>query len=201
MSKIRKGEKRNPYLEPVMMLQLYSEGAFPMADENNQINWYMPKTRTVIPVDNFNIPRSLKKFIEKSDFEYKFDTCTMEVIKNCANRTETWISAELIEAYNRIRELGFLHSVEVFRNEELIGGLYGVSIWGAFFGESMFSLVPQASKCALVKLITRLKERDFSLLDVQYVTTHLQMFGAIEINFEEYENLLIKAYQHEKYFL
>ncbi|MFH0735491.1 MAG: leucyl/phenylalanyl-tRNA--protein transferase [bacterium] len=200
MSKPRKVDKHNPYLEPFMMLQLYSEGAFPMADENKQINWYMPKTRTIIPLDNFNIPRSLKKFIEKSDFEYKIDTCTMEIIKNCANRTETWISAELMEAYDRIRHLGFLHSVEVFRNNLLVGGLYGVSIRGAFFGESMFSLVPQASKCALVKLITHLKEKGFFLLDVQYVTLHLQMFGAIEINFEEYEKLLQNAYQKEMFF-
>lgn len=182
-------------LKPENMIMLYARGAFPMADDEGVINWYMPEIRTIIPLDNYNMPRSLKKIYNNSDFEYRFDTATNEVINNCAGRKTTWISNELKEAYNGLIENGYLHSVEVFKNDNLVGGLYGVSYKGAFFGESMFSKEPQASKCALVKLIERLNEKNFVLLDVQYQTEHLQMFGAKEITFEEFAELLIKAYQ------
>ena len=181
-------------LEPEIMLRLYSQGAFPMADETCEINWYSPEVRAVIPLDNYNVPRSLRKFMEQADFEYKFDKNRLEVIKNCAARKETWISSELIEAYKRLIDLNFLHSVEVYGKGKLVGGLYGIAIGGAFFGESMFSKVSQASKAALVKLIERLNERGFVLLDVQYLTEHLKMFGAREIEFAEFVRLLEKAY-------
>ncbi len=183
------------FLEPNTMLLLYARGAFPMAEENGIINWYLPEIRTIIPLDNFNFPRSLKKIFFSNYFEYKYDTTIIEVIKNCANRETTWISKELIEAYKGLIKKGNLHSVEVYQNGNLVGGLYGVTYKGAFFGESMFSKVSQASKCALIKLIEHLREKNFLLLDVQYQTDHLKMFGAKEISFDEYEKLLIESYK------
>jgi leucyl/phenylalanyl-tRNA--protein transferase len=154
----------------------------------------MPDIRTIIPLDKFNLPRSFKKFLYTSDFQYRYDTSILKVINECSDRTTTWISDELIEAYKRLDLLGHLHSVEVFQHNKLVGGLYGVTYKGAFFGESMFSRVPQASKAALVKLVEHLKECGFILLDVQYQTEHLKMFGAVEIPFEEYSQLLLKSY-------
>ena len=186
------------YLEPRTMLRLYAQGAFPMADEETGIiNWYLPEIRTILPLDKFNLPRSLKKVIRESGFEFRIDYDFLSVVKNCANRKPTWISEELIEAYLRLDKLGYIHTVETWQNRKLVGGLYGVAIRGAFFGESMFSKVSQASKAALVKLIEHLNEKEFALLDVQYMTPHLKMFGALEINFDEFEELLLKAYKKE----
>ncbi len=182
-------------LKPENMILLYARGAFPMADESGEINWYVPEIRTIIPLDRFNIPRSLKKFMQSSNFEFKFDSATLEVVNYCATREHTWISAELLESYKGLYQLGHLHSVEVYQSRELVGGLYGVTYRGAFFGESMFSKVSQASKCALVKLIERLREKGFVLLDTQYQTEHLMMFGAEEIPFHEFADLLLMAYK------
>lgn len=180
-------------LKPEYMILMYSHGAFPMADENKKINWYLPEIRTVIPLDSFNFPRSLKKFYYESGVTYKIDSATIEVIRNCADRETTWISEELIEAYKGLQNLGHLHSVEVYQDEQLVGGLYGVSYKGAFFGESMFSKVSQASKCALIKLIEHLRSKSFVLLDVQYQTDHLKMFGAVEIDFDDFQNRLLQS--------
>lgn len=180
-------------LKPEYMILMYAHGAFPMADENKKINWYLPETRTVIPLHDFNFPRSLKKTYYNSGFNFKIDTATIEVIRNCADRETTWISEELIEAYKGLQNLGHLHSVEVYKDDELVGGLYGVSYKGAFFGESMFSKVSQASKCALIKLIEHLRAKSFVLLDVQYQTDHLKMFGAVEINFDDFQNRLLQS--------
>jgi len=182
-------------IQPDNMIRLYASGAFPMADEKTgTINWYMPDVRTIIPLDNFNIPRSAKKTIEEENFEIKIDTDFEGVLAGCADRESTWISEELIYAYRRLKKRGFIHTVETWKDEELVGGLYGVTFRGAFFGESMFSKVSQASKAALVALLKHLKEKDFVLLDVQYMTEHLKMFGATEISFEEYTKLLHNAY-------
>ena len=191
---------KKDFLIPENMITLYARGAFPMADETGEIDWYIPEIRTVIPLENYNIPRSLKKFYMESDFEYKFDTSTVEVIKNCADRSSTWITEELIEAYKGLLKLGYLHSVEVFQKNKIVGGLYGVTYKGAFFGESMFSNISQASKCALIKLIEKLNDQGFVLLDVQYQTEHLKMFGAKEISFEEYSELLLKSYSKDARF-
>jgi leucyl/phenylalanyl-tRNA--protein transferase len=188
-------------LKPINMLNYYAQGAFPMADENGKIDWYQPKTRTIIPLDKYNIPRSLKKFMETSDYKIKYDNDVMEIVKQCAKRKQTWISPELVEAYKGIHEIGFLHSVEVYQNDKLVGGLYGVTIGGAFFGESMFSKKSQASKSALVKLLERLRKKGFVVLDIQFLTPHLEMFGAVEIDFEEYALLLEKAYSKDVRFL
>lgn len=195
MTGIKKNFDYKDFLKPDKMIRLYAQGAFPMADENTRIiNWYMPEIRAIIPLDNFNYPRSLKKYIANSNFEFRFDFDFQQVVRNCAKRKSTWISEELIEAYLRLDKLGYMHTVETWRNNKIVGGLYGVAIKGAFFGESMFSKVTQASKAALVKLIEHLIRKKFVLLDVQFLTPHLKMFGAIEIDFKKYQTLLIKAY-------
>lgn len=182
-------------LKPDNMLRLYASGAFPMADDKTgAINWYMPDVRSIIPLDNYKIPRSARKAIKKKNFEIKLDEDFTQVIMRCSDRKETWISEELINAYKRLRKRGHVHTVETWLDGELVGGLYGVTFRGAFFGESMFSSVSEASKAALVALINHLIEKDFLLLDVQYMTEHLQMFGAIEISFDEYKKLLHSAY-------
>ncbi|MBU2507716.1 MAG: leucyl/phenylalanyl-tRNA--protein transferase [Bacteroidetes bacterium] len=187
-------------LEPMNMLSLYARGAFPMADKGGEIHWYMPKVRAVIPLNKYNVPRSLKAHIKKMNFEYRIDSATFDVIKLCAQRDETWISKELIAAYKNLIKLGNLHSVEVFSEKKLVGGLFGITYRGAFFGESMFSLVEQASKAALVYLIEHLRKKGFVLLDVQFATDHLKMFGAVEIDFEAFTDKLIEAYLKEVYF-
>lgn len=181
-------------LEPDKMIMLYAQGAFPMADETGEVDWYMPELRTIIPLDNYNVPRSLKKFMRKSGYRFKFDENQMRIIRECSDREKTWINDELFRAYERLNNRGFVHSVEVYEENILIGGLYGVAYKGAFFGESMFSRKSQASKSALVKLIERLNEKNFRLLDVQFMTEHLKMFGAKEIPLNEFNLLLIKSY-------
>lgn len=189
-------EEYKEFLKPDLMLKMYANGAFPMADpDTGIINWYLPKVRTVIPLDNYNFPRSLRKFMSTSDFEFRYDTNFLQVVKNCANRDETWINNELIDAYKKLHKNGNIHTVEVYEKNKLVGGLYGITFRGAFFGESMFSKKAQASKAALIKLIERLIEKNFVMLDVQYMTDHLKMFGATEIDFEEYVRLLNKAYE------
>jgi len=182
-------------LKPENMLRLYASGAFPMADaETGNINWYLPEIRTIIPLNNYNIPRSAKKAIDDENFEIRFDINFEGVLEGCADRESTWISEELKSAYRRLKQRGHIHTAETWKNGQLVGGLYGVTFRGAFFGESMFSKVTQASKAALVALLKRLKEKEFVLLDVQYMTEHLRMFGAIEISFEKYTKLVHKAY-------
>ncbi len=182
-------------LKPDNMLRLYASGAFPMANKRaGTINWYLPEIRTIIPLDAYNFPRSARKAIEKIDFEIKFDSDFTKVITGCADRKETWISNELVNAYKRLRKRGHVHTVETWLGDEMVGGLFGVTFRGAFFGESMFYKVSEASKAALIALINHLIERDFILLDTQYMTEHLKMFGAIEISFDEYTKLLHKAY-------
>jgi leucyl/phenylalanyl-tRNA--protein transferase len=186
---------RKELLKPDNMLRLYASGAFPMADaETGNINWYLPEIRTIIPLDKFNIPRTAKKAIDDENFEIRFDTDFEGVLEGCADRESTWISDELKAAYRRLKKRGHIHTVETWKDGKLVGGLYGVTFRGAFFGESMFSKVSQASKAALVALLKHLKEKDFVLLDVQYMTEHLKMFGAIEISFEEYTKLLHNSY-------
>lgn len=188
-------------LKPGNMISLYARGAFPMADEKGVINWYMPEVRTIIPLDDYNVPRTLRKFMEHSDFEYRFDYNIIKTVKNCADRKETWISPELIKAYKGLIKNNYLHSVEVYQNNKLVGGLYGVTYRGAFFGESMFSKASQASKSALVILLKHLNKKGFVLLDVQFQTEHLKMFGTKEISFDEFQTLLIKSHSKDVSFI
>jgi leucyl/phenylalanyl-tRNA--protein transferase len=187
---------KEDWLKPNNMIRLYSRGAFPMADEiTGFINWYLPEIRTIIPLDNYNIPRSLNKILKENRFEIRYDYDFPQVVKGCADRDQTWISQRLIDAYIDIYKLGYVHTVETWENGNLVGGLYGISYMGAFFGESMFSKVAQASKAALVKLLEHLNEKNYAMLDVQYMTPHLKMFGAIEISFEEFNKLLQDCYK------
>jgi len=182
-------------LKPDNMLRLYASGAFPMADsKTGTINWYMPETRTIIPLDHYNIPRSARKASESIDFEIRKDTDFAGIIDGCSDREQTWLSKDLIEAYKRLHRRGHVHTVETWLEGELVGGLYGITFRGAFFGESMFSRISEASKTALIALIKHLKEKDYLLLDVQYLTEHLQMFGAVEIAFDVYTEMLRQSY-------
>jgi leucyl/phenylalanyl-tRNA--protein transferase len=192
----KENEILDEFLKPNNMLRLYATGAFPMADEKTgAIEWYLPDTRCIIPLNDFNIPKTAIKKISQQNFEIRFDTEIVSVIKGCADREHTWISDRLIEAYKRLIKRGHLHSVETWKEDELVGGLYGVTFRGAFFGESMFSKVSQASKGALSALLKHLNDKNFALLDVQYMTEHLRMFGAVEISLDEYKTLLIDSYE------
>ncbi|MBN1639511.1 MAG: leucyl/phenylalanyl-tRNA--protein transferase [Ignavibacteriales bacterium] len=182
------------------MIYLYSIGAFPM-DFSDGLNWYLPTKRCVIFADNFNYPRSLKQFIKKNKFEIKFDFNTLNIIKNCAARERTWISKELIQAYKGLIEREFIHSVAVIKENEIIGGLYGLSIKGVFIGESMFNKIPQASKVALINLLFRLKDRKYKICDVQFMTPLLKQFGAVEISLEKYKDLLFESYKFDTKFV
>ncbi|MCK6613689.1 MAG: leucyl/phenylalanyl-tRNA--protein transferase [Ignavibacteriaceae bacterium] len=181
------------FLQPEMMLRLYRSGAFPMAEskESTKVEWYMPEIRAIIPLDNFNIPRSFKKFVRESTFTVHFDRDFPAVVEGCASREETWISSRLTEAYMRLHRRGYIHTVEVYDEEDKIaGGLYGIAIGGVFFGESMFSYKPQSSKTALYHLMIRLREKGFTMLDVQIMNEHLRMFGAVEIPDYQYKEML-----------
>jgi leucyl/phenylalanyl-tRNA---protein transferase len=165
----------------------YCNGYFPMADpKTGEISWYSPDQRTIFDLNEFHIPRSLKLTLKNKNYEVCINKCFEEVIRACAEREETWISETIIQSYIQLHLLGLAHSVETWKSGILIGGLYGVAIRGAFFGESMFSRLRDGSKIALVNLVMRMKKRGFKLLDTQYLTPHLEKFGAREIPRSEY---------------
>jgi leucyl/phenylalanyl-tRNA---protein transferase len=176
-----------------LLLEAYCTGIFPMAMEAGEIGWFSPDPRGIIPLSSFHVPHGLKRALKKSVFEIKFDTAFEAVMRACAKRAETWISEQIVQSYLNLHRLGFAHSVEAWLGGELAGGLYGVSIQGAFFGESMFHRVPDASKVALVELVNRLNRKGFRLLDTQYVNDHLKQFGATEISRPTYMRLLKEA--------
>ncbi len=181
-------------LVPDKLLSAYAVGIFPMADEEGELFWMAPDPRAVIELDSFKVSRSLRSAARREDCSVTFDRAFAEVMAGCADRSEgTWISADIHEAYQELHRMGFAHSVEVWRGDELVGGLYGVTLGGLFFGESMFHRETDASKVALVHLVARMRERGFSLLDVQFMTEHLRQFGTIEIPREEYERRLQAA--------
>ena len=183
-------------LTPQIVLDAYSKGLFPMAENrrDKRLFWIDPEVRGILPLDNFHIPRSLKKKIRNNPFEVRFDHNFAAVIRACAQqkpkRRETWINDEIIELYTKLFCMRHAHSVECWQEEKLVGGLYGISIGGAFFGESMFSSERDSSKIALVHLVARLNLAGFTLLDTQFITDHLKQFGAIEISRVEYHKIL-----------
>jgi leucyl/phenylalanyl-tRNA---protein transferase len=185
-----------------MLLSAYAQGVFPMGDPDGHIRWYTADPRGVLPLDQFHVPRSLRKVIQSGKFTTRINHDFRATMIGCmSNRKEsTWITDELIEAYGRLHDLGFAHSVETYLNGELVGGLYGVSLGSAFFGESMFFRVSDASKVALAALVERLREREFLLLDTQAVTRHLSMFGCIEVPSGEYQILLRGALTQQRVF-
>lgn len=162
-----------------------------MADpRDGRIGWYSPDPRAIIPLDDFRISRSLRRTVERERFTVTTSLDFPAVIARCADRPDTWISGEISDAYVGLWREGHGHSVECRAGGELVGGLYGVSLGGAFFGESMFSLWPDASKVALVHLVRMLRDGGFTLLDIQYLTPHLEQFGAVEIPRNRYLALL-----------
>lgn len=174
-------------LTPELVVLAYQSGYFPMAEEDSgEIYWYSPDPRAVIPLDNVRVSRSLRRTIRKCVFRITVNSAFGEVIRSCAARSDTWISDEIIAVYEELHKQGFAHSVEAWDPQGLVGGLYGVSLGGAFFGESMFSRATDASKTAFVALTERLKERGFTLLDSQFLNPHMQSLGAVEIPRSEY---------------
>jgi leucyl/phenylalanyl-tRNA---protein transferase len=185
--------RRSKIIPASLLLEAYCTGIFPMATENGEIAWFSPDPRGILPLDAFHAPHGLKRVLKKNRFQIRLNTDFEAVIRACGERAETWISEEIVGSYVNLHQLGFAHSVEVWMDEKLVGGLYGVSVYGAFFGESMFHTVTDASKVALVELVNRLNERGFRLLDTQYVTSHLRTFGAVEIARPKYIRLLKQA--------
>lgn len=173
-------------IPPELLLEAYCRGIFPMAMDDGEIGWFSPDPRAIIPVENFHVPHGLKRALRKNRFEIRIDTAFARVMRECAARKETWISEDIIGSYCELHRRGYAHSVEAWKDGELAGGLYGVSIGAVFFGESMFHHVTDASKVALCGLVKRMDESGFKLLEVQWLTPHLKSFGAIEIPRAEY---------------
>ena len=188
-------------IDPDLLLQGYRLGVFPMAMGDNSIEWFSPDPRAILPLDDFHVPHALRRLMRRRPFAISFDTAFPAVIQACAEREDTWINQEIIESYTRLHELGHAHSVEAWKENMLAGGLYGVAIGGAFFGESMFHRVTDASKIALVALAEHLRNRKFILLDTQWLTPHLQQFGGIEISRSLYLHLLRRAIDLPRKFL
>jgi leucyl/phenylalanyl-tRNA--protein transferase len=178
-----------------LLIAAYESGYFPMAMEDGAIRWFSPDPRGILPIDGFRPSRRLLRVVRSGRFTWSVDRAFVEVITACAdNRDEgTWISDEIVEAYGALHATGLAHSVEVWQEDKLVGGLYGVCRRGAFFGESMFHRVTDASKVALVVLLDRLRDRGYRLLDIQWLTPHLESFGAIEIPREQYLEVLAES--------
>jgi leucyl/phenylalanyl-tRNA---protein transferase len=185
------------------LLNAYASGWFPMAVSPGDIRWYSPDPRGIIPLDTFHVPARLARSLRTRGFDIRVDTSFRSVIESCAERRDpdgNWIDQEIIESYCALHGDGHAHSVETWKDGTLVGGLYGVALGGAFFGESMFHRVTDASKAALVALVDRLRAGRFTLLDTQWVTEHLLQFGAIEIPRRRYLRLLDQALSVEAAF-
>ena len=186
-----------------LLLQAYRIGYFPMAEDRfaREVFWVRPEFRGIIPLSGFHVSKSLRKAVRQDRFEIRVDTAFPQVMEGCAmpqsHREETWINGQIFDAYIELFERGRAHSVEAWQDGRLVGGLYGVSIGAAFFGESMFSVATDASKVALVHLIARLKAGRYELLDTQFQNDHLMQFGTIEISAEDYQILLTPALDKE----
>lgn len=182
-----------------LLIQAYRIGYFPMAEDSTSrdVFWVRPDMRGVLPLDGFHIPKSLKKAVRQDRVEIRIDTAFAQVMEGCAmpqtDRYQTWINAQILEAYGELHDMGMAHSVEAWVDGDLVGGLYGVSIGSAFFGESMFSTVTNASKIALVHLVGRLRAGGYTLLDTQFQNEHLVQFGTQEIPARAYEKVLQQA--------
>ena len=175
-----------------LLLHAYRNAVFPMASPDGEIAWFSPDPRAIIPLDDgFHVPHGLRRTLRKGRFEIRVDTAFETVMRQCAARDETWIDEQIIVSYVNLHRLGHAHSVEAWLDGRLAGGLYGVALGGAFFGESMFHEVTDASKVALHALVTRLRARGFELLDTQWLTPHLETFGALEIPRAEYRERLL----------
>ena len=189
----------NSEISPELMLRAYAAGIFPMAKSKSAetVFWVDPRERGILPLDKFHIPKSLRKTVRQNRFDIRCDQAFSQTLEECGRptlgRRDTWINADIERCVNELHAMGFAHSVECWQDGKLVGGLYGISIGSAFFGESMFSRVADASKVALVDLVARLKLGGFRLLDTQFVTDHLERFGVIEIPTRDYLVLLEDA--------
>ena len=187
---------RRNVIPPEVLLQAYATGYFPMADsETGELAWYTADPRAILPLDPFHVPRRLQRDLRKSAFTYSCDRAFVEVVQACADRKSTWINDEIVESYGGLHRLGHAHSVEVWEDERLVGGLYGVHLGGAFFGESVFHRVDDASKAALVYLAEHLNARGFRMLEIQMITPLTAQFGAQLIRRREYLPKLAEAIQ------
>ncbi len=192
-------EKTN--LDPRTIVLAYSEGFFPMPDEKpGRILWFRPDPRTIIPIDQFHCSRSLRTVLNKKIFQITYNKAFAQVIDFCSQRPTTWINNEFKEAYQRLHTMGIAHSIEAWKDKQLVGGVYGVCFGGAFFAESMFYKVSNASKVALYYLVERLKQKKFRVLECQFMTDHLRSLGAIEIPDQEYIKCLKEALELDIYF-
>jgi len=193
-------------IPPDLLLRAYASGVFPMAEaaDDPEVFWVRPETRGIIPLDTFHVPRSLAKTLRQGRFDIRRDTDFAGVIDGCAKsrtgRRSTWINQPIREAYGELFARGFCHSVEAWQGERLVGGLYGVTLGAAFFGESMFSFERDASKACLVHLVEHLRARGFMLLDTQFTTEHLKRFGAVDVPRGKYERMLEEAVAAEASF-
>ncbi|NEK13412.1 leucyl/phenylalanyl-tRNA--protein transferase [Rhizobium leguminosarum] len=191
--------RKSPGITPDILLRAYSIGLFPMAEsaDDPEIFWVEPELRGVLPFDHFHVSKSLAKTVRKKPFEIRFDHAFDQVIAACAEETSgrpsTWINRTIRSLYSTLFDMGHAHTVEAWEGDELVGGLYGVSLGSAFFGESMFSRRTDASKICLVHLVDRLRERGFTLLDTQFTTEHLKTFGAIDVPKADYAAMLTAA--------
>ncbi|WP_455271936.1 leucyl/phenylalanyl-tRNA--protein transferase [Rhizobium herbae] len=190
---------RQPDITPDLLLRAYSIGLFPMADsaDDPELFWVEPELRGIIPLDDFHVSKSLAKTIRRAPFDIRYDTAFEQVMEGCAapapDRPTTWINAKIRSLYATLHSMGHAHCVEAWEGDELVGGLYGVSLGSAFFGESMFSRRTDASKICLVHLVQRLRKQGFVLLDTQFTTEHLKNFGAIDVPKARYEKMLARA--------
>jgi leucyl/phenylalanyl-tRNA--protein transferase len=184
-----------------LLIHAYRHAVFPMAMDDGEIAWFSPDPRAIIPLDTFHVPHGLKRTLKKGAFEIRINTVFEKVMRACAERDETWINGDIVASYVNLHRQGHAHSVEAWFDGKLAGGLYGVALGGAFFGESMFHEVTDASKVALHALVTRLLARGFSLLDTQWITPHLLTFGATEISRAEYQRRLGWALEKECRFI
>ena len=185
-------------LDPETLLSAYAQGLFPMADDDGSIHWYSADPRGILPLPDFHVSRSLRQAVRQCRFELRINSAFEEVMRQCMQtRPASWINPPLISAYLSLHKLGYAHSVECWQSGKLVGGLYGVSLGAAFFGESMYHHVTDASKVALVYLVERLKLRGFELLDTQATTDHLEHFGCTEVPADRYLALLRSAISRE----
>jgi len=188
-------------IDPELLLQGYRLGVFPMAMEDDSIEWFSPDPRAILPLEDFHVTHALRRLLRRRLFETTINKVFAEVITACAKREDTWINREIVQSYTQLHQLGHAHSVEAWKEGKLVGGLYGVAVGGAFFGESMFHCVTDASKIALVALVQHLRARKFVLLDTQWLTPHLQQFGGMEISRNHYLRLLRRAVELPRKFL
>jgi leucyl/phenylalanyl-tRNA--protein transferase len=183
-------------IPPELLLDFYRKGIFPMAVDG-ETRLFSPNPRGIIPLDEFKIPHGTRKTLKDPAWELRIDTAFEEVMLGCAGREETWIDDGIFQSYTALHDLGHAHSVEIWRDGQLAGGLYGVQIGGAFFGESMFHRVPGASKVAICRLVELMRDGGFLLLDTQWVTPHLEKFGAREIARADYLVMLNEALKRQ----